>query len=263
MLRKSDLLGIGRFDRVLGVKLHYRQTPEAIAAKAEAIRLHTLEDLSVNTIGFKLGKNPGTIQRWLKQEGVYKCGHRPKLGKVRLDGLPKRKPPAYERRISIDVLQRNAFLEEWKAVRETDDNRHWLRHPIRIHHYGQKRWKAEYQKRKQDITYQFTNAVRHRLWKILNAAKAKKFWRTFTLLGCDVHGLMRHLESQFKHGMTLANYGTLWEVDHIRPCSSFDLKRPDHQQQCFHYTNLQPLLIPYTRQKNSRWQGLLIRRRSQ
>jgi hypothetical protein len=32
-----------------------------------------------------------------------------------------------------------------------------------------------------------------------------------------------------------------WHIDHIRPCASFDFSDPEQQQQCFHYSNLQPL----------------------
>lgn len=237
-----------------------RFPPEFLAIKAEAIRLHVEEDLSVNQIGFKLGKHQASVRKWLIAAGVYKCGHRPRLGNVRLDGKPKKKPEKIKCQKSILSLQRQAFRDEWKWSFRWDDCRHWIRHPIKQWHSGQRRWKKEYQKRKHIATYKLTNAMRHRLWKLLTAAKAKKFWRTFTLLGCDIHTLLRHLESQFKHGMTHDNYGALWEVDHIRPCSSFDLKREDHQRQCFHYTNLQPLLIPHNRRKNSRWQGILIRR---
>ena len=40
--------------------------------------------------------------------------------------------------------------------------------------------------------------------------------------------------------MSWNNYGK-WHVDHIRPCIDFDLSKPEEQQKCFHYTNLQPL----------------------
>lgn len=40
--------------------------------------------------------------------------------------------------------------------------------------------------------------------------------------------------------MSWDNYGQ-WHVDHKLPIASFNLKRRDHQLQCFHYTNLQPL----------------------
>ena len=32
-----------------------------------------------------------------------------------------------------------------------------------------------------------------------------------------------------------------WHIDHIKPCSSFNLTDSKQQEQCFHYTNLQPL----------------------
>ena len=50
------------------------------------------------------------------------------------------------------------------------------------------------------------------------------------------------LELQFKDGMSWNNWSYKgWHVDHIRPCSSFDLKLSEHQQACCHFTNLQPL----------------------
>ena len=32
-----------------------------------------------------------------------------------------------------------------------------------------------------------------------------------------------------------------WHIDHIKPCSKFDLSDPDQQKKCFNYKNLQPL----------------------
>lgn len=40
--------------------------------------------------------------------------------------------------------------------------------------------------------------------------------------------------------MSWENYGE-WHIDHIKPCSSFDLSDPKQQKECFNYTNLQPL----------------------
>jgi hypothetical protein len=42
--------------------------------------------------------------------------------------------------------------------------------------------------------------------------------------------------------MSWNNYGIKgWHIDHIKPCSSFDLSDLEQQKKCFHYTNLQPL----------------------
>jgi len=53
--------------------------------------------------------------------------------------------------------------------------------------------------------------------------------------------LREHLEKQFKPGMTWENYGPVWHVDHRKPCAQFDFSIPSHRQECFHWTNLQPL----------------------
>jgi hypothetical protein len=49
--------------------------------------------------------------------------------------------------------------------------------------------------------------------------------------------------------MSWNNHGSYWEIDHIKPCSSFDLTDIEQQKQCFHYTNLQPLTIYENRSK--------------
>ena len=63
---------------------------------------------------------------------------------------------------------------------------------------------------------------------------------TFELLGCTLIQLVRHLEKQFKKGMTWKNYGT-WHVDHIKPLSKFNLANPKQQKLACNYKNLQPL----------------------
>ena len=65
-------------------------------------------------------------------------------------------------------------------------------------------------------------------------------FHTKELVGCDIKELMRHLESKFQSGMTWENYGE-WHVDHIKPCSSFDLTDINQQKMCFNWMNLQPL----------------------
>jgi len=41
--------------------------------------------------------------------------------------------------------------------------------------------------------------------------------------------------------MTWDNYGTYWHVDHVIPCSKFDLSYDENISHCFRWTNLQPL----------------------
>ena len=67
-----------------------------------------------------------------------------------------------------------------------------------------------------------------------------KIKTTMKLVGCSIDFLKQHLENKFKPGMSWKNYGK-WHIDHIRPCASFDLRKPAEQKKCFHYSNLQPL----------------------
>ncbi len=43
-----------------------------------------------------------------------------------------------------------------------------------------------------------------------------------------------------------------WHIDHIKPCASFDLSKPEQQKLCFNYTNLQPLWAEENMKKGGR-----------
>lgn len=93
-------------------------------------------------------------------------------------------------------------------------------------------------RRKTDIGFRITCNLRRRLNNALYGKNKSK--RTLELLGCDIPGLKLHLSKNFSPGMSWNNYGE-WHIDHIIPCSAFDLTMAEQQEQCFHYSNLQPL----------------------
>jgi hypothetical protein len=94
-------------------------------------------------------------------------------------------------------------------------------------------------KRKNDIIFKLSSDLRSRFYYTIK--KRKKSKEIFNLLGCSVDKCKQYLESQFKPEMTWDNHGKIWEIDHIIPCSKFNLTDIEQQKQCFHYTNLQPL----------------------
>ena len=97
-------------------------------------------------------------------------------------------------------------------------------------------------RRKTNESVRLRGTLHSRLMKVIREHDTKKFFKTEELLGCSIKFLKHHLESQFKDGMSWENRGNRgWHIDHIRPCSSFDLVDPEEQKKCFHYTNLQPL----------------------
>ena len=61
-------------------------------------------------------------------------------------------------------------------------------------------------------------------------------------MGCNIDFLKKYIAKKFTKGMSWDNYGLYgWHIDHIKPCSCFDLTKPEQQKLCFHYSNLQPL----------------------
>ena len=95
---------------------------------------------------------------------------------------------------------------------------------------------------KTDLNYRLRLYLSCRIWHALRKNKVTKSTRTLILIGCSVPELRIHLEKQFKEGMTWNNYGIKgWHIDHILPCASFDLTDETQQQECFHFSNLQPL----------------------
>jgi len=95
-------------------------------------------------------------------------------------------------------------------------------------------------RRKEDSLYRTTMNLRRRMRLALHGENKSK--NTFILLGCNQGELKEHLEKQFTYGMNWDNYGKFgWHIDHIIPCSDFDMADTEQQKKCFHYTNLQPL----------------------
>lgn len=112
-----------------------------------------------------------------------------------------------------------------------------------------KRYKEKL-RRNIDPTYKLITNQRTRITGILKKHKTNK---TLDLLGCSAQFLRSYIEDKFLEGMTWDNYGQYgWHVDHITPCSSFDLTDIEQQKKCFHYTNLQPLWAIDNLQKSNK-----------
>lgn len=90
-----------------------------------------------------------------------------------------------------------------------------------------------------DEIYKVKLLIRNRISKAVR--RNSKRGKSLELLGCSIEFLKRHLEKQFLPGMTWDNYGSEWEIDHIVPCSLFDMSDKWHQFVCFNWRNLQPL----------------------
>lgn len=99
-------------------------------------------------------------------------------------------------------------------------------------------WEKEY--RRTNINRNISSRLRIRVNAVIRYGQ--KSDATEKLLGCSIPALRNHLESLFTPNMNWEEFlaGRI-HIDHIIPCSAFDLSVPENQFRCFHYSNLQPL----------------------
>jgi hypothetical protein len=88
-------------------------------------------------------------------------------------------------------------------------------------------------------SYRLGRRMRIRVNAVLRRENYHRTGSSGDYLGCSLAELKAHLEARFLPGMTWANYGSGWHVDHIVPLAS--AKTPDEILRLCHYTNLQPL----------------------
>jgi hypothetical protein len=118
---------------------------------------------------------------------------------------------------------------------------------------GGREWCNDWSKNKKqsDPQFKIKFLLRLRLLDALKRENVTKRHSALQLLGCEVSALKQHLESKFNDTMNWSNHGIYWEIDHIIPCSRFNLEDEEQQKQCFHYSNLQPLTKTENRQKSN------------
>jgi hypothetical protein len=138
-------------------------------------------------------------------------------------------------------------MKEEKRMRRNIKRQSNIEEVRQYHREWRKRNKekfAEYQKKyiSSNENLRFAARLRTLVYVSLKTQSASKASGTVDLVGCSIAELQSHLASKFKPGMSWANHGRDgWHIDHIIPCSLFDLTDSEQQKKCFHYTNLQPL----------------------
>jgi|LakMenEpi03Aug12_release.lakeMendotaPanAssembly.Ray.scaffolds.fasta_scaffold02273_60 hypothetical protein len=127
------------------------------------------------------------------------------------------------------------YMKNWRknnAEKVTNQKINWCRkNKYKIN-------ENERNRRKNDIEYKIKKNLRRRVNQTIT--RDCKSSSTLELLGCSTYDFLKYMESKFIDGMNWDNYGQ-WHIDHIKPCSSFDLTNLEQQKLCFHYSNLQPL----------------------
>lgn len=142
-------------------------------------------------------------------------------------------------------------------VEQTLKNKLWKRNNRDRYNAYNRIYKSMWEKKQRLINphFKMTRNLRCRFWNALKEQNAKKTCKTFDLIGCSVDQLKEYLSKKFTEGMTWENYGTRgWHIDHIKPCSKFDLRKVEEQEKCFHFTNLQPLWAFDNLSKNNKYE---------
>lgn len=101
------------------------------------------------------------------------------------------------------------------------------------------------------LAEKYTRAKNYKRWKVDNETASCIYqdtrlclnqYKVWERLGYTREEYQRHMENQFKPGMSWDNYGE-WETDHIIPKSAFYYESTDDAQfkQCWALSNLRPL----------------------
>jgi hypothetical protein len=180
------------------------------------------------------------------QNAKYRDENRGEINRKMRDNVAKYKP------------QRDSYWSKPKNKKRSKANRvKWVNANRERYNGYFKIYYAKYPERK---------IIRNLMTKLNKLVKGKlKALHCADLVGCDIMFFKEHIASQFKEGMSWDNYGfgdDKWHIDHIRPCESFDIHDPEQQRQCFYWTNLQPLWQPENISKNSKYNGVLIRKKN-
>lgn len=155
---------------------------------------------------------------------------------------------SYHRHRESIIAKRKPYFEGRKALKSAYDKAYRAKHGEIInarvrdwHHTNRERMNSYCRKKRIDNPqYAIGNNLRCRMNTALRNVGQKRDRHLEELIGCTVEFLMGYIEAKFKDGMAWDNR-CQWHIDHIMPCASFDLTKPDQQAICFHYTNLQPL----------------------
>ena len=114
-----------------------------------------------------------------------------------------------------------------------------------------KEWKKNYENINKDIInkkirIRYKNDPEFRMKKIIRSRfkktvlGKKKYSKILDYINVNLEYFLKWIEFNFDENMTWENQGTYWDVEHIKPCASFNLLIEDDIKLCFNWKNLRP-----------------------
>jgi len=169
--------------------------------------------------------------------------------------LEKQKKYNKENREERKKYENKYFSNIDNRIKQNENSNKWREKNIDHHRYTRKEYMRKY--RQENLNYKIKDNIVTRINRLLKNSNiyTGREESIETYLGCSLDEYKIYLESLFTNEMTWENYGKnkYWEIDHIRPVSSFDLSITENQYIAFHYTNTQPLTISANRKKKDKW----------
>lgn len=108
--------------------------------------------------------------------------------------------------------------------------------------------------KRKDPFFRFSRNISKEMWEFMKGNKNRKSWKTFFTYTFE--DLIKIIESKFNNNMTWNNYGTYWELDHIKPLDYFNklnLSVNEKLLLAWNLSNLQPLEISKNRSKRNKY----------
>ena len=191
-----------------------------------------------------------------KAKKQYSDNNKAKIAKYKKEYADNNKEKIVKQRKKHYEENREAIAKKAKIFREKPENKAKIKKYQKDYHDIPENKKKinikRRNKRKTDINFQISDNLRSRIREVLKGTSKSK--KSMELLGCSVEELKIYLKNQFTKGMSWDNYGLYgWHIDHIKPCSKFDLTKESEQLLCFNYTNLQPLWAEDNFKKGSKY----------
>ena len=106
------------------------------------------------------------------------------------------------------------------------------------------------------LQYKLRQYVADGLRNYLNLGiKISKKEKSNQLLGCSIESYKNYLTNRFEEGMNWGRGDGKWNIDHIKPIASFDLRILKERQKAFNYKNTKPMWSHENVKKSSIWLG--------
>lgn len=196
-------------------------------------------------------------------QAKWRANNKPYLKAKAVENRDRINANAHKRYLANPEKFRN-YQRKWKASLSPEKRSELRAESVNFYKKNPNYRKEYYQANKQDYVvrarkyhaqryesepeYKILKNLRCRIAKEIRKTagykgiKVDKTASTIELLGCTIPEFLFHLHKQWKPRMDWTNYGFEgWHADHIKPCSHFNMSKPEDQKACWHYTNFQPL----------------------